>query len=135
MKHISTLYGLLLFFYLGMDMIWLNVFAKDFYTSQIGNLLLPRPVLGVAALVYLLYPMGLLYFVVDPALRSAAQPWTVALSGALLGLLVYGTYDATNLATLKGWTISLALVDVLWGAFVSGVASGATFFIFKRFFA
>ena len=37
------------------------------------------------------------------------------LLGALLGLVTYAAYDLTNLATLSGFPLVVALVDVTWG--------------------
>ena len=34
----------------------------------------------------------------------------------ILGLIIYGVYDATNYATLSQWSLSFALMDTLWGA-------------------
>jgi uncharacterized membrane protein len=44
-------------------------------------------------------------------------------SGALLGLVAYGTYDLTNQATLKDWPWVVTLTDLAWGAFVTGAAA------------
>jgi uncharacterized membrane protein len=41
--------------------------------------------------------------------------------GFLLGLLAYGTYDLTNLATLKNFPTDLAAIDALWGGVLFGV--------------
>ena len=135
MKQLLLLYIIAACFYLGLDMVWLNVFAKQFYVSKLGSLLLDSPILWAAACVYLLYPAGLVAFVVSPGLASGADLGAVMIKGVFFGILVYATYDLTNLATLKGWSMTLAVVDVLWGGFVSGGASMATFLIFKRFFA
>ena len=35
--------------------------------------------------------------------------------GALFGGISYATYDLTNLATLKGWTLLVTAVDMTWG--------------------
>ena len=46
--------------------------------------------------------------------------------GAGLGLVVYGVYDLTNLATLRGWSPALAIVDILWGASACALAAWTT---------
>ena len=58
---------------------------------------------------------------------------TALVNGALIGLLAYGTYDMTNLATLKGWSLQVSLVDMAWGAFLSATASAAGYFAVSRF--
>jgi len=40
--------------------------------------------------------------------------------GMLFGLVCYATYDLTNLATVKDWPVLITIIDLLWGAFVSG---------------
>ena len=103
---------------LGLDLLWLGVVARSFYQAQLGDLLAPQPNLAVAAVFYLLYPAGVLFFAVAPGLSAGS--WQVtALRAALLGVLAYGTYDITNLATIKGFTAAVALADIAWGAVVT----------------
>ena len=48
----------------------------------------------------------------SPSLQS--QSWVTALIlGSLLGVIAYGTYDMTNLATLRGWPVALSAVDLV----------------------
>ena len=51
---------------------------------------------------------GLYYFIIKDK-----KP---ILDAFLLGLLVYGVYDLTNLGTLSNWTIKMTVMDTLWGA-------------------
>lgn len=108
--------------FLAVDALWLGVVARDFYRGQLGDLMSPNPSLGVAAAFYLLYVVGLVYFAVAPALASGQ--WTTALvSGALFGFFAYATYDLTNLAILRGYTSTLAMVDLAWGTALSGFSA------------
>jgi uncharacterized membrane protein len=47
--------------------------------------------------------------------------------GGLFGLFAYGTYNITNLAVMRDWSLSLTLIDIAWGMFVSaaGAVAGA----------
>lgn len=83
----------------------------------------PRPNWIAAELFYLLYPIALLVFAVPQA--DAGGSWRAAGFGALFGFFAYATYDLTNLATLKGWSVSFALVDVLCGTLLSAAAAAA----------
>lgn len=104
------------------DFVWLGFVARDFYASRLGALLLPEPNFAAAIVFYPLYIVGLLVFSVRPAL--AAGSWRIALlSAVLFGLVAYATYDLSNLATLKGWSIAVTLVDIAWGVVVSSVAA------------
>ena len=60
----------------------------------------------------------------DPALAEGSLGSAV-LHGALFGFFCYATYDLTNLATLKGWTLPMALVDIGWGTVVTAIAAAA----------
>jgi len=80
--------------------------------------------LAPAAAFYALYPIGIVAFGVLPAV--AAQDWVrAATMSALFGFLAYVTYELTNLATLKGWSAQIAMMDIAWGAALSGVAGAA----------
>jgi uncharacterized membrane protein len=109
-----------------LDFLWLGFLAKGFIQAQIGPLLLDRPQWTPAVLFYVLYIVGVLIFAVAPGLETGS--WTRALMfGALFGFFAYATYDFTNLATLKGWTVPLLVVDVAWGTFVTAAAALAGF--------
>ena len=109
--------------FFGLDFVWLSR-ALGFYRGEIGSLLLETPKFGYAAGFYLLYVVGVVALVVMPAISGGG--WVQALlMGALLGLVAYGTYDMTNLATMKGYTLRVALVDMGWGTFVTAIAAVA----------
>ena len=117
-----------------LDFVWLGVVVKEFYLREIGPLLLPSPRMAPAAAFYLLYVVGIVVFAIQPALD--ADRWQKALGyGALLGLIAYATYDLSNLATLKGWSMSLAIVDIAWGAAVTAAAATAGFWISRAVIA
>lgn len=131
MKY-ATAYGLALLIFLLLDLLWLGFVAKNFYASQMGELLLDRPRLGVALLFYVVYVVGLVYFAVSAGLETGN--WrTAAFNGALFGFFTYLTYDATNLAVLKGYDPLVAVVDTLWGTLLGATVSGATVAILTAF--
>lgn len=120
--------------FFALDYLWLTRIAIGFYREHIGALLLATPNFAAAGIFYLFYVVGLVYFAVMPAV-SAGSILTAVINGALLGLLAYGTYDMTNLATLKGWSLQVSLVDMAWGAFLSAAASAAGYLAVSRFAA
>ncbi|MCJ8507727.1 DUF2177 family protein [Rhizobium lemnae] len=110
--------------FFGLDFVWLGKVATGFYRSQLGDMMRERPDFLAAGAFYLIYVAGLVYFAVQPYLSGGS--WTQALlSGAILGLIAYGTYDITNLSTLKNWPLAMSLVDMAWGTILSGVAAAA----------
>lgn len=107
--------------FLGIDYIWLSR-AMAFYKLELGGLLAEKPNLAIAGGFYALYVAGIIALAVVPADRNGS--WiTALLLGGVLGLIAYGTYDLTNLATLKGWSIKVAVVDIVWGTFLTATSS------------
>lgn len=107
------------------DYIWLNR-AMSFYQNALGDLLAEKPNLIAAAALYLIYFVGIVVFTVMPAARN--DGWVSAiLLGGLLGLVAFATYDLTNLATLSRWPAIVVVVDMIWGTFVTALASFAGF--------
>jgi len=110
------------------DMIWLVLIAKKFYSEQIGFLMRPDINWVAAIIFYLLFIAGLVTFVISPAFEK--HSWIhAALFGAFFGLVTYATYDLTNLATLKDWPVLVTVVDLIWGAFLAASISMVTYFI------
>lgn len=125
--------------FFAMDFIWLSNMTGLFYRARMGDMLLGQPNLAVAGVFYLVYVMGIVYLAVLPALNAGngTSNWSTAfISGAILGLVAYGTYDMTNLSTLKNWSVSLSIVDMAWGTFLTAIAATtgylATSFIMAR---
>ncbi|NML75411.1 DUF2177 family protein [Rhizobium sp. S-51] len=117
--------------FFGLDYLWLSRIAIGFYRRHLGELLLATPNFTAAGLFYLFYIAGIVYFAVLPAVSSGSL-LTAAIGGALLGLLAYGTYDMTNLATLRGWPIPVVIVDMAWGCFLTGAAAAAGYLAVTR---
>ena len=128
MKKALIAYGATLLAFLLLDGIWLGVLMAPTYRELLGSLMLEKPLLVPAAVFYCLYVIGCLVFVVLPALS-----WQRAAKlGALLGLVAYGTYDLTNWATLRGWSVQVTLMDWAWGTFATAVACTVGFLLTRR---
>ena len=126
------LYLIALPVFLGIDMIWLTLIAKNFYAKQIGFLMAKNPNLLAALIFYLIFIAGLVFFVITPALDK--KIWTQALlAGAFFGLVTYATYDLTNLATVKDWPLIITIIDLVWGMAVSAAVSVITFLLARKF--
>jgi len=118
---------LTLFVFLGIDLVWLGLIAKNFYAKQLEPFSRTSN-LAVAFLSYLLIVLGLVIFVLPKSSVNIAQAF---LYGALFGLITYGVYDLVNLATLADWPLKMTVVDMLWGGFVCGVVSAVVSYLFR----
>jgi uncharacterized membrane protein len=131
MRLFLKLYLIALPIFFMIDMIWLGVLAKNFYKNQIGFLMKPDVNWTAAIIFYLLFLVGVVLFVIEPALEK--KDLIFALSrGALFGLITYATYDLTNLATLKDWPLKVVVVDMIWGAVLSGTVCGSSYWIANK---
>lgn len=117
---------------LTIDLVWLLGIAKNLYRDEMGDLMASEPKLIAALAFYLIYALGVCIFVIIPALSK--QSFTDALMyGALFGLFCYMTYDLTNLAVVRNFPTKLALIDIVWGSFVTALGSGITYWVGNRF--
>src|SRR3982751_801861 len=108
----------------GLDYLWLSHTSAPLYHRDLGPLLAENPNMTVAVIFYLGYAAGIVFFAVRPAL--AAGDWRVAiLNGALFGLFAYATYDRTNFATMKVWSLRVTVLDIAWGMLLTAAAASA----------
>jgi len=131
MRRYFKLYLVTLAAFLATDMVWLGLAARSFYQQYLGFLMAPSPNWFVAILFYLLFTVGLLFFVIVPGLKDNSLKTTL-LEAALFGLITYATYDLSNLATLKDWPALLSIVDMSWGTVLSVLVGYISFMAGKR---
>lgn len=108
--------------FLGCDVVWLSIAGNALYRPLLGDLLLAQFRLVPAVAFYLIYMAGIVFFAVSPALASGR--WTSAsINGALLGFVAYATYDLTNQATLRSWSLTITILDLCWGTILTAVSA------------
>lgn len=118
--------------FFAIDLTWLGVIAKELYKNELGFVMSERPNWLVAIMFYLVFIVGIVFFVISPAVEK--NSWMYALFvGMFFGFITYATYDLTNLATLKDWPVKIAIIDILWGSVLCGSVSIITFFVSKGF--
>ncbi len=110
--------------FFALDFLWIGTIAFSLYKSQLGDLLLDKPNMPVAGLFYAFYVVGMLIFVVIPAVRGGGVTQAL-LYGALFGFFAYATYDMTNMAVLRGWSPLVTVVDLAWGTVLTSVSAVA----------
>jgi len=112
-------------FFLIVDILWLWLLMASLFKAQMPTLLLEQPKLLPATVFYALYPIGITVFGVLPA----QDMMRAIFLSALFGLLAYATYELTNLATLKTWSVQVAILDIAWGTLLSGLAGGLGYYV------
>ncbi len=123
-------FGISFFAFIVLDFLWLGFVVKKFNLNQLAEIgriengdfsLLYAP----AAVTYV-FMAALVTFFVLPKLASGGE-WLHAFGwGALMGLLVYGVFDMTNLTILKNYPIPFLAADMAWGTVVFGIVSVIT---------
>ena len=107
-----------------LDAVWLSLTANTLYRPLLGDIMLPgfRP--APAIVFYAIYVAGIVVFAINPAF-VAGRWMSATIYGALLGFFCYATYDLTNQATLKTWSMTITIVDMAWGTFLTACAATA----------
>lgn len=121
--YITTLISLVV-----IDSIWLHAMV-GFYRSRLGHIFAESFSVFPAAIFYIAYSAAILYFVVYSS--TGGSLLKVFLVGVCFGAIAYATYDLTNQATLKDWPVIVTIVDIVWGALLTGIVSGIVFLAFR----
>ena len=126
-------FGLILGVCLFLDSLWLGSRFSYYQTLFADIQKSPLTIRFLPALaVYILIALAVWYFVFQIASESIAKnPAKAFAVGATLGFSMYGLYDLTNYATLKGYTLEMTLTDMAWGTFLCGTAAGTTAYLLK----
>ncbi len=119
--------------FFALDAVMLKNVVQPLFAKHLGDQLLESPRIAPAAAFYLFYIVGLLWLVSIPALAEG-RPTAALLNGALLGAVAYGTYEFTNLATLKNWAWPMVMTDFTWGIVLTGVSAWAGVMITRAIF-
>jgi len=121
-------YALTLVIFFLVDIVWLGVISKKLYKEYLGHLMAPNVNWAAALVFYFLFIAGLVFFVIMPAIEKGDLMYAITV-GAFFGLITYGTYDLTNLATLRDWPLNITIIDLIWGTFLNAATSGITYFV------
>jgi len=132
-KTLITSFIFVSIIFLIIDVIWLSITVKLLYRPALGGLLNDKPVMWAAVLFYIIYTVSLAIIILQPAISNDSifqALWT----GIIFGLVTYGTYNLTNMATIKDWSPTIVFVDMLWGGCLTGISSAAGIYLSKILF-
>ena len=84
-----------------------------------------------AIMAYVLLALGLYLFVIKPHLDNENENKNnIFIMGCIFGLVIYGIYNGTNLATINNYGRYEAMIDTTWGTILCGIIS--TLFIYLK---
>ena len=105
-----------------LDVLFLNI-NKTLFENQVISI--QRVVMQVnptgAFFAYLFLVFAINYFII---LKN--RPIEEA---AILGIVIYGVFEATNVAIFKKWSPSLAIMDTVWGGFLFALTAHITYIV------
>jgi uncharacterized membrane protein len=123
-KYIEA-FALAAVFFAVIDLGWITLVVNRMYREQLGSIVLKKPRALAGVLFYVIYMAGLVYFAIGPTLAGGSVLAAIR-DGALYGLFTYSTFDLTNWAVLKDWTLTVVIADIVWGIFISAAVAGLT---------
>ena len=126
MGDLTLVYGITAIIFFIIDLIWLGVVAKGLYDRHVGNLLRDNVNWIAAICFYAIYIGGIQVFAVVPTLQGGTGILHAAMLGGLLGFLAYATFDLTCLALIKHWSLTITVIDMIWGTFLTATTSALT---------
>jgi uncharacterized membrane protein len=116
--------------FLAIDAVVLRAFMLPLFSRHIGDMFREETLIFVAFGFYAFFVAGLLYLAVIPALADQ-NVWRAVKNGAVIGFISYGTYEATNMATLRGWAWPMVVADVSWGTILSATVAAIAYGVGK----
>jgi uncharacterized membrane protein len=125
--------------FLVIDLPWLTTINGPMYKQQFLNINKGPVNVSIrnwisAGIAYLLLAFGLYYFIIKPELPNPTPNYTkIFITGALLGLIIYGVYNGTNMTIINEWTTKVSIADTIWGTSLSGILSIGSLYIIKNF--
>lgn len=69
---------------------------------------------------YILLTIGIYYFSIEQ---------NNILNATILGFIVYGVYNTTNLATINKYSINVTIVDTIWGTIMCTIISSIVLYL------
>ena len=116
--------------FLVLDFVWLGLIIKNFNERMLADIgrfkdgrfdILYLPALGT----YVLMALAITVFVVPrlSPVDASGSFLQAVLMGGLMGLIIFGIFDLTNLAILKNYPLLFAVVDLCWGTVVFTLVS------------
>lgn len=113
-----------------LDSIWLLGVAKSFYTKRLDFLFKEKADMLPIVIFYIIYAFGVSLLVVNSNIENL-NITKIFLLGFVFGVCAYSAYDLTNHATIANWPISVTILDILWGGFVTALSSSFAFWLIK----
>ena len=112
--------GIIIF---SIDLIYLytcgSIFTKQIKIIQNKEVVVKKIPAFIA---YLFLTLALYYFIIRKKDNYKTNNDMIK-DAVILGSLIYGIFDATNMALIDKWTINLFIIDTIWGGILFGLSA------------
>jgi uncharacterized membrane protein len=126
--QLFLLYFVTLAMFGALDLLWVWGISRRLYRSYMEAILKAKFSVVPAVLFYLAYVVGLMAFVIVPAFNNNSLGQAMGM-GVLFGMFTYGTYALCNLAVVRDWSPLVALVAIIEGGLITGIACTAAYYL------
>ena len=124
------LYITTLFYFLIIDTIGIQTFVVKIYTKNLPSSLKINFDILSAIIFYLIFVLGLVYFVVAPYKNSPII--SIITPAIMYGLATYATYALTVKAVFNVFNWQIVVSDVLWGMVLCTLISVLTVYTVSK---
>ncbi len=121
MNDIKILLIILLIFLI-IDIPMITYFNKKMYQIQFNRI--NNGLMNVNLRTYI--SAGICYLLLVFGIYHFAVKQNSILNGAILGLIIYGIYNTTNLATINNYGVKESIVDTIWGTILCSIITYLT---------
>ncbi|MFO7666979.1 MAG: DUF2177 family protein [Desulfobacterales bacterium] len=129
--------GLSIVIFVILDLIWLSIVARKIYFKQMSYLAAVENnrivfSLSVGLSAQVIIALGLSVFI-SLGLLVQNILGTAIVVGLFSGFVLYCTYDLTNLSFVKGYPVSITIIDIAWGTAQGFFAGLYVYYLTKHF--
>jgi uncharacterized membrane protein len=117
--------------FIPVDLIWLAYIGRPIYIKYIGHHMSDSPDWLAAITFYVIFLLGLVFFVVQPSLDDSFL--SMLAKAAFYGLITYGTYELTNKAVINNWPWPIVWIDIAWGMLLCMIVASASWYFGRKF--
>jgi len=110
------------------DYFWIKYIIGNPWIKMINNIQLKpfNPKLEFAIPAYILMIIAITIYVLPKANNINTLLRDSILYGGLLGFIIYGVFDFTNILLFEKYSIHLGLIDMIWGTFLFTIVTFIT---------
>lgn len=126
-KPIAVIFVIMILF----DLVVLSLLKKQWQVAVFDIQKKPLRINYSYGFIAYIFLVSGLYYIVYRNIRKVSWKYDTLIQGFIYGVLVYGTFDFTNLAIFSDYPLNLALLDTLWGGILMSLTAFTTYYVIE----